>query len=544
MVKRLAILCLVVGLILSSIALTVNAANPNIYTTTTDATYIPVAPTDTSNPPKPNEVADYAKKGYGVSNVGKGLGYIVRNDLLKPGLTAKLDNNKELLRFFTMSDIHITDIQSPAQVLVFGKDSKGMEAAYSAAIMYSTQVLDAAVKKVNKINIANKLDFGLMLGDAINNAQQNELNMYLDVLSGRMVYPNSDMSKKSDTDFSQPFKAEGLNMPWYQVIGNHDHFWSGVFNANDKLKKALISDKVMKIGVVPNSKILVGEDVYPGIIDVSDPYGKIIGDGREFQETDNITANTTRNFLDSKAFSDVFPRGHGINESSGGNPTACYTFEPKANVPVRVIVLDNTAGQDTKFVDATKAGDKYSTAAFGSLDKDRFAWFSKQLADADKARKLVVVAVHIPLGVGLWDFTSEVSEKQVIAELQKYSNIALLTAGHRHVNAVTAFKSPISAKPELGFWQVETASLRDFPQQFRIFDISLNVDNTIAIKATNVDTGDTTFASKSRSYAIAAKQIFPEMSAPDFPKDASGAYNAILLKKISSGMADILKKVK
>lgn len=541
--KKWLTLCLLTSLILLSIGLTTVGANPNTYTTTADATCIPVAPTDTGNPPKPNEVADYARKGYGLSKVSNGLGYIVRTDLLARGYTVKTSSSKKLLSFFTMSDTHITDIQSPAQTLTFGKEPTGMPAAYSPAIMYSTQVLDAAVKKVNKINDAKPLDFGIMLGDAVNNAQQNELSMYLDVLSGRMVYPNSDMSKKSDTDYSQPFKAEGLNIPWYQVIGNHDHFWSGVFNANDKLKKALISDRVMKIGVVPNSRGLIDEDVYPGIIDVSDPYGKIIGDGIEFQETDKITANITRSFMDLKVFSNVFPKARGIYEASINSRNVCYTFEPKAGVPVRVIVLDNTAAQDTKFVDAAKAGDRFTNAAFGSLDKDRFDWFAKQLADADKAKKLVIVAAHIPLGVGLWDFTSEISEKQVIAELQKHSNIALVAAGHRHVNIVTAFKSPDPAKPELGFWQVETASLRDFPQQFRVFDISLNTDNTITIRATNVDPENTTFASKSRSYAIAQTQIFPANPWVEVPKDASGSYNGILLKKITPSMADVLKRI-
>ena len=47
----------------------------------------------------------------------------------------------------------------------------------------------------------------------------------------------------------------------------------------------------------------------------------------------------------------------------------------------------------------------------------------------------------------------------------------LWIAGHRHRNPVTAFASPDPERPELGFWKIETSSLRDFPQQFRTFDI-------------------------------------------------------------------------
>lgn len=400
--------------------------------------------------------------------------------------------------------------------------------------MYSTQVLEAAVESVNDINAAHKLDFGIMLGDAVNNAQQNELDMYLDVLTGRMVYPNSDLTKASDTDYTQPFKAEGLDIPWYQVSGNHDHFWSGVFDANDKLLKGITSDTILKIGASPLSNPLYADDVYPGIIDVKDPFGKIIGAGLNYTEADKIAANSTRSFMNSMALADSFPGGHGISEDLSKAPTACYSFEPKANVPIRVIVLDDTADQEHKFANAMNA-------AYGYMDATRYNWFSKELAKAKNDKMLVIVAVHIPLGVGIWVSDSEISDTKLITLIQKYSNVAMVTAGHRHMNTVTAFASPNKSKPEYGFWQVETASLRDFPQQYRIYDIELCDDNMIAIKTTNVDPLNTTSANISRSYAIGISQILPAPPIAGTPTDPSGAYNAILYKKISSTIAKELK---
>ena len=57
---------------------------------------------------------------------------------------------------------------------------------------------------------------------------------------------------------------------------------------------------------------------------------------------------------------------------------------------------------------------------------------------------------------------------------------------------------------------METSSLRDFPQQFRTFEIYLNSDYTISIVTTNVDPAvkpTARPAATSRKYAVAAQQI-------------------------------------
>ena len=121
------------------------------------------------------------------------------------------------------------------------------------------------------------------------------------------------------------------------------------------------------------------------------------------------------------------------------------------------------------------------------------------------------------------------------------TNFDLWAAGHRHINTVTAFKSPDSNRPELGFWQVETASLRDFPQQLRIFELVRNQDATVSILATNVDpiVSEGSMAAKSRTNAVAAQQIFKN----DLPFLPTGSYNAELVVQLSPQMQDKLKNV-
>ena len=106
------------------------------------------------------------------------------------------------------------------------------------------------------------------------------------------------------------------------------------------------------------------------------------------------------------------------------------------------------------------------------------------------------------------------------------------------MNVVTPQPSPDPVNhPEQGFWEVETSSLRDFPQQFRTFDIRRNSDNTISIIVTDVDPAVVggSPAAKSRGYAIGAARIFG--ATPTIIADTtSHAYNAELVKQLTPEM--------
>lgn len=175
----------------------------------------------------------------------------------------------------------------------------------------------------------------------------------------------------------------------------------------------------------------------------------------------------------------------------------------------------------------------------------------------------MVIASHIPISVevtapnssmGWWtDPKNAVTLPDLLAELHSHPNLVLLMAGHRHLNTVKAFVSPDPAgAPENGFWQVETSSLHDFPQQFRTFEIFLNSDDTISIVTTNVDPAvlEGTPAAISRRYAIAAAQILKNMEGiehwnptndPTVKPMPAGSYNAELVVPLSPAMREKLK---
>ncbi len=71
-----------------------------------------------------------------------------------------------LLTFFAISDIHITDKESPAQPIypgwraAFGPSSRRLDAgSYSPIILSTTQVLDAAVQTINALHKSVALRF-------------------------------------------------------------------------------------------------------------------------------------------------------------------------------------------------------------------------------------------------------------------------------------------------------------------------------------------------------------------------------------------------
>jgi hypothetical protein len=134
----------------------------------------------------------------------------------------------------------------------------------------------------------------------------------------------------------------------------------------------------------------------------------------------------------------------------------------------------------------------------------------------------------------------EYSDDYVLNMLHTYPNLILWMAGHRHVNVVTPQPDP-HGDPTRNFWEVETCSLRDHPQQFRTFDIRRNSDNTVSIIITNVDPAAQpgSPAYKSRGYALGAFRIFG--ATPAIIADTtSHSYNAELIVQLTPVMQSVI----
>jgi hypothetical protein len=568
--------------------------------TTRERTVRPVElPTDTTQITI-DKVSQYATYGYSSWTFGAGVDAGPR---LPDGPYNGVPTPREtLLTFFTISDIHIVDKESPGQAIygAFGPEQdppigfgNTNTSAYSPIMMSTTHVLDAAVQTINVLHSRKPFDFGISLGDDANSTQYNELRWFIDVMDGKRITPSSGAHRGATfTDYQKPYQAAGLDksIPWYQTIGNHDQFWCGSDLFNDYARNILLGKTILNIGLdwsvppPPPWPTLDGRGFYMGVIDGKTEYGDPTGYGpvgntvppimptvaadrnrRSLSTATSTSLNWMKEFFKTTST----PKGHGFTQTNLDNDFASYSFEPRASVPLKVIVLDDTCKENPYSV--------YGTYARACLDQVRYDWLVNELDKGQAEGKLMIIAAHIPVGP-LWNvpdappippnnysnnmvvplFLSTclikqdsppnceaippytvVTDTSLLATLHNYSNLILWIAGHRHINTVTPQAALSGQGREFGFWEVETPSLRDHPQQFRTFEIVRNSDNTVSILVTDVDPavqGESP-AAKSRGYGIGAARISAgcpsKDECPAFTDTTSHSYNAELIKPLA-----------
>ncbi|HOE40164.1 MAG TPA: TIGR03768 family metallophosphoesterase [Rhodoferax sp.] len=537
-----------------------------------------------------DKVAKYDSFGYGAWTFGTGLPVVQRVDLMPVGYhNPNPKRNKKFANFFTFSDIHITDKEAPNQLMLlqeFERYAINNTSIYSPVMMYTTHVLDAAMQTMNVLHKKNPFDFALSLGDTCNSTSYNELRWYMDVIDGKVITPSSGAHLGADTiDYQKPYQAVGLDksIPWYQTMGNHDHFMIGSFpvDADPSLgfRASYVADTVWAVAdtLTPNLStfpVLFNmqdfkstPQYYMGLIDGSTPFGNIIHTGLSTSPVfakgaPKVAADPDRRSLLRTEWVQEFfktssgPVGHGFNLVDKNSPPGftCYSFLPRADVPLKVIVLDDTQSEN----DGSK-----DIHGHGYLDAARWTWLKAELAAGQAANQLMIIAAHVPIGVATvgtemewwlndvqmatataaqpqwWLNEPTVAPAQrnattlteLVTTLQATPNLIMWMAGHRHFNTVKAFKSTNAALPEQGFWHVETSSLRDFPQQLRTFEIYLNSDYTISVVTINVDPAVAagTPAATSRKYAVAVQQMVKNNLLQSSPNAATMTTNGVTL---------------
>jgi metallophosphoesterase (TIGR03767 family) len=458
--------------------------------------------------------------GYRPVVAAAGESHQLRTDLGVAAQIGRETRRVPLIAFAQLSDVHVVDAQSPLRLEFTDRlDDPSpipptlFSSAYRPHEMLSGHVADAMAREINAIGsgpvTGKPLSLAIQTGDNSDNSQLNEVRWNIQLLNGGQVrvdsgnlgryegvadgnnayydpayyHPHGTPAFKTDDVYRKrygypvvpglldaarrPFEAEGLNVPWYAVFGNHDGLVQGNFPQN--LQLSLVSTGALKLMSPPAG-------LSPAELLNSLQSGDILGLLRSLALTPSVrlvTPDTNRRLLTRKEIVEqhfLAGDGHGFTAENRAKGTAYYSFDQGL---CRFIVLD------------TVNPNGYSD---GSIDQAQFAWLEQVLSQS--AGRVVMVFSHHTswtmantlVGTG-GELEFRISGAQVLERLLGHSEVVAWINGHTHRNQVIAHARPEGG----GLWEINTASHIDWPQQSRLIEITDNKDGTLSIFTTMVD---------------------------------------------------------
>ncbi len=428
--------------------------------TTAEATLVPKHAKQAAVQPNPARLAgskQYLDQGFGELGPGPGEKHTTRTlDGSTP--PAAGPNAKRVARFVHIADFQLADDESPTRLAGFDTPAATSSAARPQDLQIC-RMANACVRTINALHKKEGFDFVLLGGDNADSAQTNEVEWILSILSGAPSVEcdsgdDDDPVAGPDNDGKDPFVAEGLLPKWLWVTGNHDVLVQGNNPISQNLDKAL------------------GTNAAGGTRDYSSESGGDVRSG------DYVVADPKRKLLDRKALMAKVAAdkdGHGIGDKQKETGKAIYTYDVPGS-PLRMLVLDTSAE---------------TGGAEGILHRaDLDAQIKPALEAAKTEGKWVILASHhatssLTLDGGTFGTKQNdaLTQEEWESFLGGYPNVIFSMVGHTHQHRVKA----IQPKSGHAFWEVMTASIADFPHQFRAIELYDQDNGWIMMRATAVD---------------------------------------------------------
>jgi 3',5'-cyclic AMP phosphodiesterase CpdA len=375
-----------------------------------------------------------------------------------------------LARLAQVSDVHVRDAQSPARVPFLDRLGPRLGAAFRPQEALTAQLLAATIRSVNGWGEAEAV---LVTGDLIDSAQRNELDWALTLLEGGSAVPDSGghgyrgVQSASNPDplyyrpqvdaprhpdlLSRALRAvpsPGLRVPWWPALGNHDILVQGEVAPSAAITAVATGDRLV---LTPDfdlrrfaERTRLSRDEVDALL-----RGGVPGDAVR------VRADARRAHLGA---GEAVAR---LRAAAPGRPAAHegrldYAFE--VGEGVQVIVLD-LARRDA--------------GADGLVTESTLAFLAEALAATGERH--VLVACHQPL-------EASVGGDAVLALLDSDPRIVAVLAGHTHRNAIEPRRTAAG-----GYWLVTTASIVDFPQQWRALRLVATRRGGVALETWMVD---------------------------------------------------------
>ncbi len=414
---------------------------------------------------------------------------------------------ESLVRLVHVTDFQLADVKSPSRFEYLNRYAgdprfDGLVPGYRPQEFLIYSMVYELVQTLNRLPNSElsgrEVDVVLTTGDLIDNAQTNEFSWVSTLLGGGTVdlpsgsdamefvadqsfesyeYWQPEAGKdmyKDDYGFPQvegilknamsSIVSEGLKMPWLGCNGNHEVLTQGVGRVTSSLQEVTVgSSKSVDIGPIGDGSLYEYFIQDPASFYVNGPQRAVVPDEKRAHVDlgDVITA-----YLNAPGQ----PEGHGFTSWNLEEQVAYFVYD--LSEKIRVITLDT----------AVCSGD-----AEGAIDEQQLFWLEEQLKmscsrtfvdgklvnNASGVDRYVVITSHHPLAKMTNSFKdpakAEVSEGKIRDLLHRYPNVILWISGHTHVNKVVPSPSPYDQR--LGFFEVTTASIMDWPCQFRIVEI-------------------------------------------------------------------------
>jgi len=436
---------------------------PSTRVSTFKSKKAPLAKAGAGGPSEPGPLASYLAQGFGDLEKGPAEEGVVVDTLLPgAGPSAGKAGRKSVAYIAHLSDLQLIDDESPIRLMKLDNPiSPGAARPAEASIALATSAMH---RTLAKITASRPFDFELISGDCVDNAQENEIAWFVDLMDGKAGLhidsgDDDDPVVGAHNDPKDPFDPVPAPAPWFFVFGNHDVETVGTTVPDDLTRISAIGTEPRngtrdyRLKGAPSTRESVP----------ADPKRRPLVRGEIVQALQKSTS---------------MPAGHGFAGIAVSGPPANYVVDPIAGVPIRLVQLDTNdpwGGSD------------------GMVEKKTVDEFLEPvLTKADTEGRIVILSSHhattnIDPSKGLDGpaVPGALTGKELEAVVAKHPSVVLWLVGHNHINRVRAIAGPSTDAP--GYYEVMTDAIADWPSQARAIELVTLPDGTLSIFMTMID---------------------------------------------------------